>query len=215
MLRFLRTVFLWLTIILGCTWRNSRWHFFHSLSPGLSSGRSTHRYTPLSINIFTIVQLTNESLWMASSSTDCAKKKLVEFILKVGNCLDIPHALPCIDYSIIFFITASYNRMNANHAIRWLSFLESFLLSQAVQWHFSSSFTFRWMLRLDKKANHCRRLGLGMVACHRRSKALPRGDDTQSHVRDGRDSTRRRPHRHRSRTSQNHEGDFLIKAVNL
>jgi hypothetical protein len=28
-------------------------------------------------------------------------------------------------------------------------------------------------------------------------------------VRDGRDSTGRRSHRHRCRTSQNHEGDFL------
>lgn len=59
----------------------------------------------------------------------------------------------------------------------------------------------RWMLRLDKKENYCRRLGMGMVARYRRAKALARSDDSQSDVRNGRNSTRCRPNSHGSCTS--------------
>lgn len=64
------------------------------------------------------------------------------------------------------------------------------------------------MLRVSEEANNRRRLGLGLVAGHRRPEALARSDDPQPDVRDGGDSAGRRSHRHRRGSSQNHEGDF-------
>lgn len=134
----------------------------------------------------------------------CKKRNLL-IPLKIGNCLD---TLLFIDYSIILFIIycVSCNLITFILRIQPCSLTLNF---------FFFFFYYRWMLRIAEKAYHCRRMGMGMVACNRCSKALPRSDDTQSHVRNGRDSTRRRFNRHRSCTSQNHEGDFLTNAVNL
>lgn len=61
---------------------------------------------------------------------------------------------------------------------------------------------------INKEANDCRRVGLGMVARHRRSEAFARSHDTQPDVRDGGDSSGGRTYCHWCRSSQNHEGDF-------
>lgn len=63
------------------------------------------------------------------------------------------------------------------------------------------------MLWFNKEANDRGWLGLGLVACHRRSKALTRSYDAQPYVRNGGNCPRRRPYCYRSRSSQNNEGE--------
>lgn len=41
---------------------------------------------------------------------------------------------------------------------------------------------FRGLLRINEKENDCWRMGLGMVACNRRSTLISRGDDAEPNV---------------------------------
>lgn len=65
---------------------------------------------------------------------------------------------------------------------------------------------FRWLLWINKKADDCWRLGMGMVACNRCAASIARGDDIESNVRGRRDRTRCTINCNRSCTMQNHEG---------
>lgn len=68
------------------------------------------------------------------------------------------------------------------------------------------TFLRRWLLWFHQKAHHCRRLGMGLVAGNGRATPFTRGDDTQSHVRECRDSAGCAINCNRCRSMQNHEG---------
>lgn len=66
----------------------------------------------------------------------------------------------------------------------------------------------RWLLWFNAKANDCRRMGMGLVAGHRRSTLIAWSDDTESDVRECGNGPGCSAHRNRCGTMQNHEGTF-------